>query len=186
MSLDGTEAAQLENYQPSGSSGDAVDRESYFYIEGISVGADGTLWVTETVEEYIYAVPEDFDPETDFLWNYEFIESRRSQVRRQLDSTGVEVSRVETSGLEEKLGFGERGGYIGSTVVDGEGNFYVFAEVYTDDGYETKIVVLDRELNRLFEIKERDMYGQMILLGDGLVAMSSYVYDRLTGEATIK
>lgn len=182
LSLDGTEAAQLENYQPSGSSGVAVDRESYFYIEGISAGADGTLWVTETLEEYIYAVPENFDPETDFLWNYEFVESRRSQIRRQLDSTGNEISRVETSGLEEKLGFGEQGGYIGSTVIDGEGNFYVFAEVYTNENYETKIVVLDRDMNRLFEIREQDLYGEMILLGDGLVAMSSYVYDRLTGE----
>ena len=182
LSLDGTEAAQLENYQPSESSSGAVDRESYFYIEEISTGTDGTLWVTETVEEYIYAVPEDFDPETDFLWNYEMIDNRRIQVRRQLDSTGSEISRVETSGLEEVLGFGERGGYIGSTVVDGAGNFYVFAEVYTDDGYETKIAVLDQDMNRLFEIKERDMYGQMILLGDGLVAMSSYIYDQLTGE----
>ena len=182
LSLDGTEAAELENYQPSSGTEGAVDRESYFYIEGISVGADGTLWITETVEEYIYDVPEDFDPETDFLWNYEFIESRRSQIRRQLDSTGNEISRVETSGLEESLGFGEQGGYIGSTVMDGNGNFFVYAEVYTGESYETKIVVLDREMNRLFEIKERDLYGEMILLGDGLVAMSSYVYDQLTGE----
>ncbi len=182
LSLDGTEAQELENYEPSGSGSGAVDRESYFYIEGISAGADGTIWVTETLEEYIYAVPEDFDPETDFIWNYEMIENRRSQVRRQLDATGSEVGRVETSGLEEKLGFGEGGGYIGSTVMDNEGNFYVFAEVYTGDGYETKIVVLDREMNLLFEIKERDLYGQMILLGDGLVAMSGYVYDQFTGE----
>ncbi len=182
LSLDGTEAAELENYQPSSGTEGAVDRESYFYIEGISVGADGTLWITETVEEYIYDVPEDFDPETDFLWNYEFIESRRSQIRRQLDSTGNEISRVETSGLEESLGFGEQGGYIGSTVMDGNGNFFVYAEVYTGESYETKIVVLDREMNRLFEIRERDLYGEMILLGDGLVAMSSYVYDQLTGE----
>ena len=182
LSLDGTEAAELENYQPSSGTEGAVDRESYFYIEGISVGADGTLWITETVEEYIYDVPEDFDPETDFLWNYEFIESRSSQIRRQLDSTGNEISRVETSGLEESLGFGEQGGYIGSTVMDGNGNFFVYAEVYTGESYETKIVVLDREMNRLFEIKERDLYGEMILLGDGLVAMSSYVYDQLTGE----
>lgn len=182
MPLTGGEPQELENYEPSKASEDAVDRESYFYIEGISAGTDGTLWVTETVEEYIYDVPEDFDPTMDYLWNYEMIDNSRSQIRRQLDSTGTEISRVETSGLEEKLGLGEQGGYIGSTIVDNDGNFYVYAEVYSDTGYETKIVVLDRELNRLFEIKEQDMYGEMILLGDGIVAMNSYRYDRLTGE----
>ena len=180
--LDGGEAEELPDYEPSGSAEGAVDRESYFYIEGISAGADGTIWVTETVEEYIYDVPEDFDPTMDFIWNYEMIENRRSQVRRQLSSTGSEIARVETGGLEEALGFGDEGGYIGSTVMDGDGNFYVFAEVYANDQYETKIVVLDSEMNRLFEIKEQDLYGEMILLGDGIVAMSSYVYDQLTGE----
>ena len=180
--LSGGQAEELPDYEPSGGAGDAVDRESYFYIEGISAGADGTIWVTETVEEYIYDVPEDFDPTMDFIWNYEMIENRRSQVRRQLSSTGSEIARVETGGLEEALGFGEEGGYIGSTIMDNDGNFYVFTEVYTDGQYETKIVVLDSEMNRLFEIKEQDLYGEMILLGDGIVAMSSYVYDQLTGE----
>lgn len=181
MPVEGGALEPLENYEPSGASGDAVDRESYFYIEGITAGADGTLWVTETVEEYIFAVPEDFDPQTDFLWNYELIENRRSQIRRQLDSSGSEIARVETGGLEEKLGFGEQGGYVGSTVMDNDGNFFVFAEVYTENGYETKIIVLDRELNRLFEIRENDMWGEMILLGDGSVALNSYVYDALNG-----
>ena len=182
LSMDGTEAAELENYEPSGSAEGAVDRESYFYIEGLTAGADGTLWVTETVEEYIYDVPEDFDPQTDYLWNYEMIENRRSQIRRNLDSTGSEISRLETSGLEEALGFDQQGGYVGSTVMDDAGNLFVFAEVYTETGYETKLVVLDRNMDRLFEIKEQDMYGELILLGDGLVAMSSDKYDRLTGE----
>lgn len=182
MPLEGGEVEELPNYEPSKGTTDAVDRESYFYVEGLSAGADGTIWVTETVEEYIYDVPEDFDPETDYLWNYEMIDNRRSQIRRQLDATGQEIDRVETGGLEEKLGFGENGGYIGSTLMDNEGNFYVFAEVYSDGAYETKIVVLDAGQNVLFEIREKDLYGQLILLGDGLVGMSSYVYDQLTGE----
>ena len=182
MPLNGGEVEELSDYELSKSAEGAVDRESYCYVEGLSVGTDGTIWVTETVEEYIYDVPENFDPETDYIWNYEMIENRRSQVRRQLNATGQEVSRVETGGLEEKLGFGESGGYIGSTLMDNEGNLYVFAEVYTDGAYETKIVVLDEERNLLFEIREQDLYGQLILLGDGLVGMSSYVHDQLTGE----
>lgn len=182
MPLSGGEVEELPNYEPSGGADDAVDRESYFYVEDLSVGADGTIWVTETLEEYIYDVPEDFDPEMDYIWNYEMIENRRSQVRRQLDATGQEINRVETGGLEEKLGFGENGGYIGSNLMDSEGNSYVFAEVYADGTYETKLVVLDAEMNILFEIREKDLYGELVLLGDGLVGMSSYVYDQLTGE----
>lgn len=182
MSLDGGEVQELENYEPSAKEEEEVGRESYFYIEGIHTDADGGLWVTETVEEYIYDIPEDFDPLMDSIWNYEMIDSNRSQIRRRLDETGREVDRVETSGLEETLGIGDQGGYIGNIVMDRDSNFYVYAEVYSENGYETKIVMLDREMNRVFEIKERDLYGEMVLLGDGVVAMSSYVYDQLTGE----
>ncbi len=182
ISLDGSEAAELENYVPSNQAEKMVDRESYFYIEGIRAGADGTLWVTETMEEYIYDVPEDFDPENDYVWNYEMIEQKSGRVQRQLDSTGNEISRIETSGLEEKLGFGDQGGYIGNTVMDNEGNFYVFTEVYNNDNNETKIVVLDKEMNILFDISGENLWGQMILLGDGSVAMNTYVYNQFTGE----
>ncbi len=181
LPLDGGQLQELEGYEPSEPLEDALDRERYSYIDGIKAGTDGSLWVTETVEEYIYDVPEDFDPENDYLWNYEMIDNRRSQVRRQLDSEGREIGRVETDGLEEKLGFGEQGGYVGNTIMDNDGNFYVFTEVYTEDGYETKIVVLDRAFNRLFEIKGTDLWGEMILLGDGVVALNSYVYDALDG-----
>ena len=183
MALDGSEAVELENYVPSNQGQEAaVGRESYFYIEGISIGSDGTLWVTESLEEYIYDVPEDFDPETDYIWNYEMIENRRSQLRRQLDSSGKELSRIETSGLEEALGFGDSQGYIGNTLLDNDGNLYVFAEIYDEENYVTQIVVLDKEMNVLFEIREGELWGQMILLGDGSVALSSYVYDQFTGE----
>lgn len=182
LALDGGEAVELENYTPSNAGAEEmVDRESYFYIDGISIGTDGTLWVTETLEEYIYDVPEDFDPATDYMWNYEMLENRRVQLRRQLDADGNEIACIETGGLEEKI-LGEQPGYIGSTIVDGDGNFCVFAEVNQENTYETKIVVLDKELNVLFEIKEKDLWGELILLGDGLVAVSSYVYDQLTGE----
>lgn len=182
MPLEGGEVEELSDYKPSRGADGAIDRESYCYVEGLNAGADGTIWVTETVEEYIYDVPENFDPETDFIWNYEMIENRRSQVRRQLNATGQEVGRVETGSLEETLGFGETGGYIGSTLMDNQGNLYILAEAYRDGAYETKIVVLDGERNVLFEIREKDLYGQLILLGDGLVGMSSYSYDQLTGE----
>ena len=183
LPLDGGDVVELENFTPIGGGDEAaIDRESYSYIEGLRVTADGTLWVTESMEEYIYDVPEDFDPETDYLWNYDMLEQRSSRVQRQLDESGAEIDRIDASGLEEKLGLSEQDGYIGDTVMDNDGNFYVYMEVYDENTYKTKIVVLDKELNVLFEVSLGNSWGQLILLGDGSVAMSSYIYDQLTGE----
>lgn len=181
--LDGSGPQELENFAPLGQGEEKpVDRESYSHIESISVGADGTLWVSESLDEYIYDVPEDFDPESDYIWNYEMLEYKSTRVRRQLDRTGAEIARVDTGGMEEALGFGEDGGYIGSSVTDNDGNTYVFAEIYTDSGYETKVAVLDKDLKVLFEVKEQDLWGQLVLLGDGSAALSYYKHDRFTGE----
>ena len=48
--------------------------------------------------------------------------------------------------------------------IDNNGNYYVFVETYNENSYETKIVVLDSEQEALFEIKENDLWGQMVLL----------------------
>lgn len=183
LPLEGGAAAQMENFAPIGEedSEPAYDRESYSYIEDIYVDQDGALWVQETLSEYIYDVPEDFDPENDYLWNYDMLEYRDTSVRRRLDETGAEVERLDTGDLKEKLGIGDQG-YLGSTVVDREGNTYALAETYSDSGYESKIVVLDAELNRLFEVKGDNLWGQLILLGDGSVGINNYEYNQLTGE----
>ena len=76
LTLDSGEVVELENYTPGNQGEKQPDRESYFYIENLSIGSDGTLWVTESLEEYIYDVPENFDPETDYMWNYEMLEQR--------------------------------------------------------------------------------------------------------------
>lgn len=179
---DGT-VVELENYAQSGQDGEqAVDRESYSYAEGLRVDNEGALWVTETLDEYIYDVPEDFDPENDYIWNYDMLENRSSRVQRRLDETGAEVERIDSEGLQEKVGIGAQGGYLGDMLVDSEGNTYVFAEIYTDSGYETKVVALDREQNVLFEVKGDNLWGQMVLLGDGTVGVGVYKYDQLTGE----
>lgn len=182
LPLDGGDAAELENFTPLGAGEPEPGRESYSYVEGLRVDRDGALWVTESLEEYIYDVPEDFDPATDAMWNYEMLEGKSSRVQRKLDESGAEVERIDASGLEEALNLGTQGGYIGNTVMDGEGNFYVYAQIDDGNTYKTKIVVLDREMNVLFTISAGDSWGELLLLGDGSVGMSGYDYNRLTGE----
>ena len=58
MPVEGGALEELENYEPSGTTGNAVDRECYFYIEGIAAGAGNSILIkpnqigtlTETLE----------------------------------------------------------------------------------------------------------------------------------------
>ena len=164
--LEGGQAEKLENYTstpiPEGTEGSAS-------ISNIRGGADGTLWVTEDVYYNTFDLPADFDPETDNMWDYPS-ESTNIQVLRQLDSTGNEISRIETTGMQEKL----EADYIQNLVMDPEGCFYACATTYGDSTSETKVVVMDKDQNILFTIEEENLWGQLTLLGDGTVGMSTW------------
>lgn len=164
--LEGGQAEKLENYTstpiPEGTEGSAS-------ISNIRGGADGTLWVTEDVYYNTFDLPADFDPETDNMWDYPS-ESTNIQVLRQLDSTGNEISRIETTGMQEKL----EADYIQNLVMDPEGCFYGCATTYGDSTSETKVVVMDKDQNILFTIEEENLWGQLTLLGDGTVGMSTW------------
>lgn len=165
ISLDGQEVEELENYAPS------IDESSledgWFDIESIRTGKEGTLWVVERVERYLYDLPADFDPETDDQWNY-MSGRESSRLHRQLDSTGNELQRIETSGLEDKLELD----YIEGTVLDDEGCFYI-----SGNG---SISVLDKDANLLFTLTAESMWGEPILLSDGTVGVR--VYDSENGQ----
>lgn len=162
--LDGGEPVKLENFEstpiPEGVEGSSN-------ISNIRGGEDGTLWVTEDVYTTTFELPADFDPNTDDKWNYPS-ESTNSQILRQLDSTGNELSRIDTSGMQEKLG----ADYINSMIMDPEGCFFTSVQTYGETTSETKIVVLDKDQNILFTIEEENLWGQLTLLGDGTVGMS--------------
>lgn len=162
--LDGGEPVKLENFEPTPIP-EGVEGSSN--ISNIRGGEDGTLWVTEDVYTTTFELPADFDPNTDDKWNYPS-ESTNSQILRQLDSTGNELSRIDTSGMQEKLG----ADYINSMIMDPEGCFFTSVQTYGETTSETKIVVLDKDQNVLFTIEEENLWGQLTLLGDGTVGMS--------------
>lgn len=162
--LDGGEPVKLENFEPTPVP-EGVEGSSN--ISNIRGGEDGTLWVTEDVYTTTFELPADFDPNTDDKWNYPS-ESTNSQILRQLDSTGNELSRIDTSGMQEKLG----ADYINSMIMDPEGCFFTSVQTYGETTSETKIVVLDKDQNILFTIEEENLWGQLTLLGDGTVGMS--------------
>ena len=167
--LDGGEPAELEGFRH-----DAVQLpegydQSSSYLRDIRAGADGSLWLEENTYAYSYDLPEDFDPETDQMWNYEQKESINLEYQVQLDSTGTEITRIDTSNLAEKAGI-EGGLYSDGTMFDKDGDLFVSAE--------QKLVVLDSDMNVRFTLEDESMWGgNLVTLSDGSVGTMTTVND---------
>jgi len=161
--LDGGEAVRLENYTPpqlpEGAEGSAG-------IQSVSPGPDGTIWVMEYLYSYTFDLPEDFNEETDDKWQYQ--NYQETTIRRQLDSTGGELARMDLGSLSERLEVD----YINNMAFDADGNTYV-----SSDG---KISVLDSQLNVLFTLEEENLWGSLTQLGDGSIGIVQSSYDEQT------
>ena len=118
--LNGKDAVRLEQYQPISL---PEGMEGYINIQELSAGENGTLWVTENMYTYTFQLPEGFNEETDDKWQYQS-EIQETTVRRQLDSSGKELKRVDISGLAQKLNVDS----VNSTTFDREGNIYAVTE----------------------------------------------------------
>ena len=173
LSVDGGEPEPLENFKIDAAP-EGYD-QSYVYLSGIRAGADGSIWVEENLSAYSYDLPEDFDPETGNIWEYDLLDSIDKNYHIQLDSTGAEITRVDVSGLQEKAGIESM--YSGGTLFDPKGNIYV-----STDG---KIVVLDSSLNVLFSVEDENFWGgDLTLLSDGSVGTTTTVQDAVNNTYT--
>ncbi|MCI8657322.1 MAG: hypothetical protein HFF72_07785 [Oscillospiraceae bacterium] len=173
LSVDGGEPEPLENFKIDAAP-EGYD-QSYVYLSGIRAGADGSIWVEENLSAYSYDLPEDFDPETGNIWEYDLLDSIDKNYHIQLDSTGAEITRVDVSGLQEKAGIESM--YSGGTLFDPKGNIYV-----STDG---KIVVLDSSLNVLFSVEDENFWGgELTLLSDGSVGTATTVRDAVNNTYT--
>ena len=173
LSVDGGEPEPLENFKIDAAP-EGYD-QSYVYLNGIRAGADGSIWVEESLSAYSYDLPEDFDPETGNIWEYDMLDSIEKNYHIQMDSTGAEITRVDVSGLQEKAGIDSM--YSGGTLFDPKGNIYV-----STDG---KIVVLDSSLNVLFSVEDENFWGgDLTLLSDGSVGTTTTVQDAVNNTYT--
>ncbi len=160
--LAGGTAQELSGFEPTKLPEDSMEGSSD--ISKLRAGTDGSLWVTETLYTYTYDLPEDFDEETDSKYNYQTGE-KNTIIVRKLDKTGAELDRIELENIQEKAGLD----YVYDTIVDDAGNIYTNSD--------SKVAVLDREMNLLFSLDGKDMYGSMVILGDGTVGMRQSYYD---------
>ena len=169
--LDGSDPVKLEAYQPTALPEGA---EGNVGVESITAADDGTVWLTEYVGVYTFDLPENFDSEADDKWNYHTYEE--SIIRRQLDASGNEISRVDFSDLPGKLGVE----YVYSSLFDRAGNLYAVTE--------TEVVMLDPQLNKVFSVEGEDIAGSPTLLSNGRLGLLNYIYDeeKETGAWTMK
>ena len=187
--LAGGTAEKLSNYKaptvPEGYEGSA-------YIEGISAGADGTIWVTESVyvwgrtndnEKYpggdiavdgmVYArdtaevaVADTADVPVDGDGEYEDFSDMNTSIRRQLSADGTELATIDVSGLAEKLGVE----WVNQTTYGSEGNVYATTE--------DTLYVLDQNLNTQFTLElPKDTWNPVTPLGDGKACINAWYSD---------
>lgn len=161
VSVDGKNAEEMENYEPSVKGDDAGGAS---YTGSLSLDAGGNLWIMEEVYVSQYELPEDFEEGTDDKENY-YVGSESRRIWKQLDSTGGEAKRIDINELTERNGWD----YINGIQADREGDFYIL------NG--TEVYVLDSELNPIFVLKAENYQEQVLLLGDGSIAASFYGED---------
>jgi len=178
MDIDGSNLRALENYAPATS--DVPDAMGGVEIRSIGADNDGNLWVFEQGHFSRYNVPDDFDSETQEIWDFHEDLGMVSELRK-LDSTGAQLISVDLSGLGGNNGPNDWDSWfqINTFVIDYNGNIYV--EASTSEGM--KIHVLNNMGDLQFKLDVPNWGGQLIRMPDGTVALNGWTDDgnALTG-----
>jgi len=161
MNADGTNIAELVNYDTSGIQTEFEDAEGNIHIMSLNVDNEGNLWIAESGYFYRLNVPEDFDGDEWDMWNY-WEDLGNIMVVRKLDRTGAEISSINISNLSNEEYF-----YVNAFNVDGAGNLYV--------GTDREIYVFNNEGNMQFKIDVNDWVDQLIRMPDGSVAFFGWI-----------
>ena len=86
-------------------------------ISAIAAAADGTLWVMRQTNTYSYDLPENFDEQSDEIWNY-YVEGETICELLQLGADGALLQTSAPLDLDGNV-------YIDSFLMDSKGRFYL-------------------------------------------------------------
>lgn len=166
MSVDGSGLTELAGYTPSAimSNGIGVN----FTIDAMASDNDKNIWVAESWNYYDYALPADFDEQTDDPWKY-FVSYESGAAIRKLDATGAELSIMDISdimGQHENLS-------VRDIAIDENGNAYI--STYRAETADAYIYVFDSFGNIIFNHNESGMehFSQLVRLPDNSIAFST-------------
>jgi len=166
MDLDGSNLRALENYAPATS--DVPDAMGGVEIRDLGVDNDGNLWVFEQGHFSRHNVPDDFDSETQEIWDF-YEDLGMVNELRKLDSTGAQLISVDLSGL------GGRNDpddwfFINTFVIDNDGNIYIDAQ--TNEGMNIHVLNNIGELQ--FKLDVQNWGGQLVRMPDGTVGLNEW------------
>ncbi|MCL2078539.1 MAG: extracellular solute-binding protein [Oscillospiraceae bacterium] len=163
MNIDGTGFTELENYKspldvPENASGG-------FFVNGMRGDGDGNLWVYENWSYYRYSTPEEPTSREEYYDSYEDLGSGNGL--RKLDSTGAELSRLNTDSLRGDSEWFD----IYSFNIDAAGNIYISSYDYMSGSQTIYALDPDGVLSHRFQLE--NWVNQLIRLNDGFVGFLS-------------
>lgn len=161
LDVNSQETIILENYEffqpPEGSQGNS-------YINNICISPDGGIWVLENYDSYYYNLPDNFDPETDYEWNYYV--STSGVLLNKIDETGKILETMPITGnLDPDDPYAYF--YINSFTIGGDGNMY-----YSDNNGDLIVAALDGSGS--FTLKSSGWINRIVTFRDGRVGAMYY------------
>ena len=136
--------------------------QGYTSINQILTGADGTIWIYDTMNCYHYNLPEDFDPETENEWDY--YEDGPSTYRLQL--YGADGTLKQSIDLSPENGDGS-GNSKNFAFVDGKSQLYFY-------DWNTNEVTIENADGKILKTLEVGDNGGYISNFCGKAALQSY------------
>lgn len=137
--LDGYAAPEI----PEGMKGNAN-------INSIMAGADGTIWVLEELYTYYFDLPEDFDQETDQIYDY-YTEGERLRYLSQYSAEGEKLKSL-TLDVPDDV-------YLDQSAVTSDGRIVAY------DYQNLYIFASDGKLQTT--LSDNQFYGEFAVLGEG-------------------
>lgn len=176
IKTDGTGFQQLVDYkQPVKPEG----KYSSSNLNKICVDSDGNLWVSESVSETIFDLPEGFDESTQDPWEY-YVEDKSTNYIRKLSPTGAELGVLDLTEHIVKPE-GEDAQYynfnVSDMTADAKGNIYI------SDGNKS-VYVANNNCEYQFMVTADNWMNNFLPMKDGSVAVS--VYDNNGGGMMLK
>jgi len=165
VDLDGSNLTELTEYSrpslPEGSHGEVN-------INSMFCDSQGSLWVIENAYTYHYELPEDFDPENDYAWNY-YVDDGNVYTMRKLDAQGREVGQIDLTEASRRIQESMGWFYVGSVSSDSSGNLYLCCN--------NCLLVMDSAGEVVCQIDANNYIQNVFTLSDGRVYACGY-----TGE----
>lgn len=142
---------------PEGAEGDG-------WINMFLPGADGSLWIYDTMETYSYDLPEDFDPETQYEWDYYV----PGEVVRRLQQFSADGELLNTVNLDAQAIVGQDA-YLEVALVDEKNQIYAY-------DWSTGVYVLDAtgKVIKNFPLDEGEMGGASLINFCGKPALETW------------